>query len=387
MREQWKDLLRAMPVAVNNFYGDPMVQWSNTSKKLQTLVDIGHTGPVGIITRGVMTERHAKQMQVWCEAGLNIIVLVSISELHEFERVGHAHRYRNIALLAEHGVPAIAYIRPFIPPYNTSEAVVRLMVERVAQNGGKTIVASGFRGDEAMVRNLSPDQQAEWVMRVKQMPGDTYRSLKAATQEYGLQLFLRTACGVSYLAGHTRPYNPYFNSRSLVKCYDLTCPLLETCGAAGEPNPGSMELLSHLGYQVEIVPGEPGARCCSVTGENRLSCPSCCTTCYMASAPVTHVRVHGSVNLGDLAFIRFITGLLAMKPGVNDDGAKDIGTVHLPNFPQVQMQVLNSWMPWSRTIERCYGCSYCVVSEYYNQAHANEETGFAPVQLLEMIGA
>jgi hypothetical protein len=382
---QWINLLRNIPVSINNFYGDPMVQWPDTCKKLADLAEIGHTGPIGIITKGVIQPKHAQHLADLCNFGMNIIVLVSISELHGYEKVGHAHRYTNIRHLADAGVPNIAYIRPFIPPYNTSQEIVAHIMRNVADNGGKIAVASGFRGDEAMVGNMAADKAAEWVMRVKQMPPATFAYLKQTADMHGIQLFTRTACAVSYISGHDRPYNPYFNSRRLVKCADLRCPLLNTCGAANAPHNGSSELLAHLGYDLEFVLAREGAACCNISGENRLSCPSCCTTCYIATAPITHLRVKSECSLGDLAFIRFVSGLMAMKSGVADDGSKEIGNVHLPNYPHIKFQCLNTWFPIARTIAKCYGCAYCVVAEYYNTSTPNTETGFSPARLLEMI--
>ena len=35
--ETWRSLLRQIPVAVNNFYGDPIIQWSDTVATLEEL--------------------------------------------------------------------------------------------------------------------------------------------------------------------------------------------------------------------------------------------------------------------------------------------------------------------------------------------------------------
>ena len=98
--------------------------------------------------------------------------------------------------------------------------------------------------------------------------------------------------------------------------------------------------------------------------------------------------VKGNVNLGDLAFIRFVTGMMAMQPGRNDDGSKDIGSIRFPNYPEIDdAQALNSWWPMSRNIEKCFGCKYCIVSEYYNENEKNAETGFPPAELVDRMFA
>ncbi len=92
------------------------------------------------------------------------------------------------------------------------------------------------------------------------------------------------------------------------------------------------------------------------------------------------------MSLGDLAFIRFTTGMMAMQPDKNDDGNKDVGKIKFPNHPEIDnAQGLNSWWPMSRNIDKCFGCKYCVVSEYYNQTGSNVDVGFPPSQLVDKI--
>jgi hypothetical protein len=382
----WRDLLRQIPVAVNNFYGDPIIQWSDTVASLKELAHSGHTGPVGIITKGRLCPRHLEDLKSFRAAGLRLIVMVSISELTSLEGVGSEHRYENIRLLADAGVPVVAAVRPLMPPYNTTEEKLRKIFSGVAAAGRGCcpIVISGFRGDEALVEAMSPDQRTEWALRVKVMPGEVYSHCRDLAREYGAQMFTRTACAVAAVLGEERAYNPYYNSPNLVKCEELACPLRATCQGPSRPRPGSLELLRYLGYEVEFVPAS-GHGLCKVSGENRLRCPSCCTTCWR-EPEVAHISVEGNVRLGDLAFIRFVSGVMATQYGRNDDGDKEVGKITFPAFPEIGgIQGLNSWWPISRNIERCYGCKYCIVDTYYNQNEIGRRVGFAPALLIDKL--
>jgi len=382
--EIWRDLLRAIPVAVNNFYGDPVIQWGDTVATLERIATSGHTGPVGIITKGRLCDKHLADIVRFRDAGLRLVFLISISELSDLEGTGGVHRYANIRHLTEVGVPAIAYVRPLMSPYNTSKEKIEKIFKTVAVAGGKSAVVSGFRGDEALIEKMSPDQRTEWALRVKVIPREVYERVERLSKQYGVQLFTRTACAVAAALGEVRTYNPYYNSPNLVKCTELNCPLRETCGAPSEPRPGSLELLRYLGYDVEFAPAR-GNGLCSVSGENRLKCPSCCTTCWK-TPETAHIRVGGEVRLGDLAFIRFVTGIMAMQPGKNDAGDRNVGKVTFPRFPEIEnVQGLNSWWPISRNSDKCFGCKYCIVSEYYNENEVGARTGFPPVELLDKI--
>jgi len=298
------------------------------------------------------------------------------------EGTGSEHRYENVRNLEAEGIPAIGYIRPMMPPFNTSEEVIEKIFTKLKEAGCKYAVTSGFRGDEALVQKMSPDQQVQWAMRVKVMPGEVYERIKKHAEANGIQLFTRTSCAVSAATGEQSTYNPYYNSPNLVKCKELDCPLQDTCGPESQPKEGSLELIKQLGFDVEFVPAQRGKEC-GISGADRLKCPSCCTTCYF-STNLPHIKVKGDVNLGDLSFIRFVTGMLAMQPGRNDDGSKEVGKIRFPKHPEIDnAQALNSWWPVSRNIDKCFGCTYCIVDEYYNETGTNEEVGFPPAQLVD----
>jgi DNA repair photolyase len=381
-KEQWRKILRELPVSVNNFYGDPVLQWENTIEKLESLEKSHHAGPVGIIMKGKLNDRKVAELKEKKEKGLNLVTLISISELPELEGTGSEHRYENIRMLNEAGVPAIAYIRPMMPPFNTSEEVISKIFSQLKDAGCISAVTSGFRGDESLVERLSPDERVQWAMRVKVMPGEVFERIKKHAEANGIQLYTRTACAVSAAVGSERTYNPYYNSPNLVKCAELNCPMQDTCGPLSEPKEGSLELIKRLGFDVEFISSGTG-KACGVSGEDRLRCPSCCTTCYFSSN-IPHLVVKGDVNLGDLAFIRFVTGMMAMQPGRNDDGSKEIGKIKFSNYPEIDnAQALNSWWPMSRNIEKCFGCKYCIVSEYYNETGENKDVGFSPSELVD----
>jgi hypothetical protein len=378
--KDWTELLRQIPVSVNNFYGDPLIQWQDTCEKLEDLARTKHSGPVSIITKGKFTKKHIEELKDFEKRGLRIVVFISISEMPQFEKVGMEHRYENIRLLSEYGIPNVAYIRPLTPPYNTSKEVIELIFEKLSRVGAKTVVASGFRGDDNLVKDMSPDDKIQWTMRVKIMSKDVYAFLKENSEKYGIQLFTRTSCAVSCLLGDSVTYNPYYNSPNLVKCSELHCPLVETCKPPLMPKEGSLEFARFLGYDVELIEGDNCTRC-KVEPDKRLSCPSCCTSCFLVKT--NRVSVKGKVGLGDIALIRFLTGMLAMQVGKVDGGDKNVGVVTLPNFSEIGgLQCLNSWWPYAHVGKTCFDCTYCM-EKYYGSGRV--DFGFAPADLMDKI--
>jgi hypothetical protein len=159
---------------------------------------------------------------------------------------------------------------------------------------------------------MSPDEKIKWTMRVKIMTKDVYKIFKKNSEKYKIHFFTRTSCAVSYLLGDKVTYNPYYNSPNLVKCKELKCPLEKTCHPPKKIKPEALSFAKFLGYNIELIKGKDNNKC-NVDPEKRLNCLSCCTTCYFAKT--NRLLVKGKVNLGDITFIRFLTGMLAMQPG------------------------------------------------------------------------
>jgi len=368
-----------MPVSINCYYGDPTKQWGNTIQKLKKLEQDGHIGPVGVITKGAIGPKRAVELSVLKLPGL--VMMISISDLPKgMEGVGHSHRYQSIKNLVDAGVKVFAAVRPLIPPYNTSREVVEGIFQKLQASGCRTACVSGFRGDEGLVNIVKPesDKIGEWSLRVKQMSG--FDGILEIAQENNIKLFTRVACTVSHLLGKKGTYNPYWGSPQLVRCKEIDCPMIDTCGPV-EPDEDILNWLKEIGYDVEYQPGNKVS--CNFQADNRLNCQSCCTTCYMESSQ-PKVVVHNAETLGDLTFCRFVLGgTLCTKYGMNDQGEKDVGHVTvLQKKTKRNVHCINSWFVWADQLETCFGCNYCVSSLYPDKG----PVGFSPVDLLKFLG-
>ncbi|MBU0661601.1 hypothetical protein KKG22_05520 [Patescibacteria group bacterium] len=368
--------LRALPVSVNCYYGDPTLQWGDTMEKLERLAETGHTGPVSIITKGAIGPQRAADLARLVLPGL--VVMVSVSGLgRAFEEVGHAHRYTTLRNLREAGVKAFAAVRPLTPPYNTSREVLTEIFQNLQAAGCEVACVSGFRGDASLIEEMSPEEGTEWVLRVKQMTG--FDLVMECARENGIRLFTRVNCAVSYLTGRPSPFNPYWGSPQLVRCDAIECPLRGTCGPT-EPNPEILAWLRQVGYDLEYQPAPQKA--CSFSSDTRLNCKSCCTTCYVERQP--RVVVRNARTLGDLTFCRFVLGgTLCVKPGMIDEGGLDVGHVKVLQeaVGGANLHCLNSWWPWSAQLEKCFGCRYCILHHYTDRS----SVGCAPADLEHML--
>lgn len=355
-------IIRTIPVSVNNYYGDPVIQWEDTLHKISVLSRDGHKGPVSIITKGYISPKMARELKE-ASKGLNLIVLVSISELPlNIEPIIPQGRYETLCSLNREEIPAIAYIRPFIPPYNTTAKTIRKMYAKISETSTGTAIVSGFRGNDEIIAGTNPAQKEKWVTRVKLMPDGISSIIEECSEKFGIKTFSRTSCGVSYKLGFKRSFNPYYNSPAASGCG--TCPLKPTCGP--EPlKPKSLELIELLGYEVDYI-SETQPSVCTVTAANRLSCKSCCTSCFVLGGVQRIDCKTSGVRLGDIAFMRFLTGALCSGKDVADTGKADVGHVHFPKMPMPEAEIhcINTWYPWARQMSKCFGCSYCITKVF-----------------------
>lgn len=385
--EEIERRFKDIPVSVNNLYGDPFfpTQVENTFKKLDDLKESGHTGIISIITKTEISNDIARRLKQYTDS-LKLIVLVSVSGLpYEIEKI-KGNRINTLALCNENNIPCLAYLRPFLPPMNTTEEVIDNLFRKIKEAGTNTIVVSGLRGNDEVLTNLNVplEERYKWNMRVKIIPKDVRTILDECAEKYDMTMFERTSCGVSYVLGMEFSYNPYYASPQLAKCYN--CPLKETCFDKQEGftvTAEDLELVKALGYEAEIVNGG-WFELCTVEPTKRTECISCCTSCFRTKRNAIRIiqREGEELCLGDIGLLRFLIKKLVYCDGLHDTGDPSIAHPKNPKVADLNFYILNSWSSYSRNIQSCYMCSYCIVPTFKNEV---EEYGVVPAQVAKKI--
>ena len=382
MKETYRMLLRDLPVSINNL-ADPVILRDSTADKLDALVADKHTGPVGIITKGNLdTPWWRERLTGWAQ-NLNLFVFASISELpKEMEPMGTEHRYRTLQAARECGAWSIAYVRPIIHTVNDSKETIGRIFRKSVNAGCNAIISSGFRGSHDVVvasgleHIAAPDGQ-QWMKTLKLTPQATAEYMRELASELKVPYWVRTQCAISALLGKKRSLNPYHTAAKFVRC-DL-CPIASTCAGQAQfaqPLPGSVELLRHLGFNVEVHTASERYKNCNV--EVRSQCSLCCTNCPVSPAkygtPYINIRTHeGQIpSWGEMSLARFVTGgMLATDPHIVP-GETSAVRLH-PRFKMPDgvsghgsLYGVNSWIVWSeyRAKEHCFKCSYCFLAMF-----------------------
>lgn len=170
--QRFRELLLDLPVSVNNL-ADPAILAESTAKKLNTLVEDGHTGPVALITKGNLNTPWWRENLTYWAKTLNLFVFVSISGLPKsIEPMPTEHRWQTIRAAKDSGCKVVSYIRPIIHTINDSPTLIRDLFEKSVYFGADAIVSSGFRGDAQVVQSTgigaiqAPDAQ-QWMKTLK----------------------------------------------------------------------------------------------------------------------------------------------------------------------------------------------------------------------------
>lgn len=380
--EKFLNYFLNIPVSINNLYGDPFfkVQEENTFNKLKNIAETNHKGIVSIITKSEISSDNIERLKYF-NSLLNLIVLVSCSELPSSIEKVNGNRYNSLRRCVETKIPVIAYVRPFIPGLNTTKESIENMLRQIAETGCKRIVVCGLRGSDSILlnSNIEKEKLHEWSLRVKIMPPDVKAYILEFSEKYNLKIYDRTSCGVAAELGLDYSYNPYYHSPQLAGCRN--CELKETCFDKQRsfiPTEEDYEFIRSLGYHPTIA-NENDFEICRVDPQKRKECVSCCTSCFMLKRHAIQLSDE-NICLGDLSLLRLLVKKLVFKKGVIDFGDKDIAKPKNPFLSDLNLYILNSWWSYSRNISSCYNCSYCIV-KHYNSDKWNsfsEECGEIP---------
>lgn len=402
--EKYKNLLRSLPVAINNL-ADPFILPESTENKLNKLIEDGHTGPVALITKGDFSRKWWRERLPYWASNLNLFVFSSISELpDEIEPAPKEARYKTLQAASDAGAKAIAYVRPIINELNSDPETIEYIFRKSKDHGAHGIVSSGFRGDQHVVDatgigHISAPDDQKWSRILKLSPQATSEYMVNLAKELDIPYKTRTLCMVAILNGDDKSLNPYHMAPKFYDCE--SCPIKTTCKDSApfaKPKEGSLELLKDLGFDVEFHSAGENFKNCEV--EKRQECTLCCTNCPVAplqfEVPYLNIRTNkGDLpSWGDMSLARFLTGgILAtdpnIKPGETSNVQIDPNLFEIPDGKNGvgNLYGVNSWLCWSEYVpkNKCLKCSYCFLDMFEDVLPPELEitVGMSPSSLLD----
>lgn len=226
---QINENFRNIPVAVNIFYGDPLLQLDRTLELLHDLERVEHKGPVIIITKG--------NFKKFPDIPFNL-------DLHiAFSTFGKDHEYdgnswgRFIMNLEETKKRTYNYhysieFRPICYEINDDfETIFKVL--KTASNYDLCVGYSGLQGKKDIVEiwknegvNLNP-YPGYLFGHLKPISKEVEDKIRYVAKLLNVNIFHKTSCLISYVHGLDRDYNCHYYRPDEVNCHD--CPMNSKC--------------------------------------------------------------------------------------------------------------------------------------------------------------
>lgn len=218
-----------IPVAVNLFYGDPLLQIDNTINYLRRLERAGHKGPVVIVTKGDFSKFPDVSFDLDLHVAFSTFGVNSYLDGSSMERF--ENNLKQIEVRKNNYKYSIEY-RPIVYNVNdTCEAFERVFT--LAQKYNLAVGYSGLQG--------KPESVAIWKEQnidLKPYPGYSFGHKKIIDEKvvelfekmarhYNVPIFRKTSCLFSYVHGLDRDYNAHYYRPNEMGCSN--CVMRDKC--------------------------------------------------------------------------------------------------------------------------------------------------------------
>lgn len=303
-------LFRDIPVAINLFYGDPVLQEKSTNQILERLDKDKHRGPVIIITKGdLMNDFPAimfKNLDI--HFGLSTFGINSKYDGGTIERFESNINWVNLvngSCLWHPNYKKSIEFRPIIKGINDSDEVFRYVVETAKKNN----MAIGYCGlqvsnslkEKFKIDNLpfEPYPGHEFGLK-KFISAERDKSLRKIAKENGVFVFKKTSCLLAYTHNLSRDPNAHYYRPNEVGCFD--CPMKEKCFKFKEENNKKNSLLIEIPFDYELV--EKRNHVCGLFAKGICKFPS--ADCKNISGKM--IRIKEPLTTTDVRLIKWLTG-------------------------------------------------------------------------------
>lgn len=292
-----------LPVAINLFYGDPMIQIDHTMKLLRLLDDANHVGPVIIITKGDFS-RYPK----YTDFNLDLHFAFSTFGVDSPLDGGSFYQFEeNLQEAAARGKYRHSIeFRPIINGINDTPAVIDTVMS-LAMKYNMAIGYSGLQGKPGAVNNWS--DTAKCLLKPYPHTELGYKkhlsdSVDNYIRSFGHPVFRKTSCLISYVHGMKRDYNAHYYRPNEMGC--ATCPMRNRCESF------VLCMDAFLSNHPDVKFDLPFYH--RIVKKQGHQCPWLHNGCSFPTADCSNlsgwfIEVDNMVNTADVRVIKWITGL------------------------------------------------------------------------------
>ena len=295
-----------IPVMVNLFYGDPLLQIDETVSILDRLNEAKHKGNVILITKGNMG---SFPEDIWMWDKLNIHFGISTFGIDSKYDGSNKIRFENnLKICKENGFSYSIEFRPIIKNINDSDEVFNYVVSKAKEHG----VGIGYCGLQVSEETRERLQREGIVFEPynekvgfglkKFISKERDTALRNIAHSQGVDVFRKTSCLIA-TANHTPDYNAHYYRPNEVGCPD--CPNKKICQEYKENlfnNPDIEKLKSIILFKFELI--DKVDHVCTLYQNGLCQFPS--NDCMHISGKM--IKIDDEITTTDVRIIKWLTG-------------------------------------------------------------------------------
>jgi len=220
--------LKSVPVAINLYYGDPLLYKDSTYDYLKRLQKDKHKGPIIIITKGSIDVDWLKD-NTFIDLDLHI-AFSTFGVEHEYDSFSHQQMIDNLKIKIPY--KRSIEFRPVCYKINDSKEIIE-GVFKLAKEYGLGIGYSGLQGKPETIKYwenndvyLEPYPGFNFGHK-KSMSDSVQKIFDNLSVEYNVPIFRKTSCLISYVHGLERDYNAHYYRPNEMNCWD--CVMKDKC--------------------------------------------------------------------------------------------------------------------------------------------------------------
>lgn len=291
-----------VPVAVNLFYGDPLLQVDNTIRYLRELEKAHHKGPVLIVTKGDFSKFPDIPFDLDLHFAFSTFGVDSKydgSTMKRFKNNLEHTRKR------KHNYRYSIEFRPIC--YNINDSFESFdNVLSLAKEYNMAIGYSGLQGKPSSVQiwkengiDLNPYPGYEFGHK-KIIDDKVVELLEKMAKQYNVPIFRKTSCLISYVHGYERDYNAHYYRPNELGCNQ--CVMHDKCMKYKEHMTDQVDLSDIIPFDHEIVKKEHHE--CVLKKFNICEFPT--ADCSNISGYI--IRIDEKLTASDIRLIKWLTG-------------------------------------------------------------------------------
>ena len=291
-------LFNSIPVAVNLFYGDPMLQVNNTLSTLDRLEEAGHKGPVLIVTKGNLKRfPKNKRYSLDLHFGLSTFGCNSVYDggsLEMFES--------NLAYAQELGYKYSIEFRPIIKDINSHPVIIN-NIKELAKKYNTGIAYSGLQVSDDLKKrlekeNINFEPFDNHQFGLKKYVGKDVQNVFNNNEDETYPIFKKTSCLITWIHNLNRDPNAHYYRPNEVGCSH--CPMKERCMKYKQELPDTLNI--EIPFDYKIV--DKADHICSLYKSGSCKFPS--YDCMHIKGKL--IKIDEPLTTTDVRLIKWLTG-------------------------------------------------------------------------------